>query len=314
MVSEINEKIAALFKNNAVSPAIIKEAKTLYNQGFCQVLSRSKIGIDLLIQSGEEDHSLEITLKLVEGELTCLINNKPSPWNATSIAALLQAQEEIRLPSEKINEGKAYTRQGMIKRVLAERREKALKSIYKVKFANNIYGEHELITEKGDRYFVLLRDFENETGYINNPDWQTNKLGTTKHIMYVFDKLKQDQRLYKKLSKNFPYIEVYTDPLNNYNITWHYPDPLPLSAKSLIKKYFGSSKFIAPEKDKDFLGFIQSAANINEVMIRYEVEEKVKLAWDREALRQLEQTTELDFGLLKEKLFPYQQQGVAFTT
>ncbi|MEJ7767985.1 MAG: SNF2-related protein, partial [Chitinophagaceae bacterium] len=313
MIAGINEKIDKLFYKNGVSTNQIKEARSWYNQGYCQVLSCSKVGVDLYVQTGQPDTSLEVSLKLREGELICLVNGKPAPWNAESMAALLQAQEEMKLPDAKITEGKAYTRGGMIKRVLAERKAKAAEATYKIKFANNIYGEHELITEKGNKYFVLLRDFESETGYINNPDWQTNKLGTTKHIMYVFDKLKKDKKIYNRLSKQFPYLEIYTDPLNDYKITWHYPAPIPSDAGNLIKKYFGNKKFISPEKVKNFLGFIQAAAEIRELVIRPEVEEQVQLAWEKETLRQLEQSTKLDYSLLKVKLFPYQQLGVAFS-
>jgi SNF2 family DNA or RNA helicase len=260
-----------------------------------------------------EDESREITFKVEDGQVGYLINNKPAEWDSEGIAALLEAQDQMKLPVP-VAEGKAYTRQGMMNRVLAERKEKSLKALYKIKFAKNIYGEHELINEKGTKFFVLLRDFENETGYINNPDWQTNKLGTTKHIMYAFTKLKEDKTLFRKLSKTFPYIEIYTDPLNKYNITWHYPHPLPPDVERLIKKHFGKQNFIAAGQEKNFLPFIQEATAIPAIVIRPEVEEKVRQAWDEEAMLQAEQTSKIDFSLLKTKLFPYQQQGVIFST
>lgn len=95
----------------------------------------------------------------------------------------MQIKEELNSTSPRVNaEGKAYTREGMMKRVLEERKTKAEDADYKIKFADNIYGEHILTNEKGVQYKITLRDFENETGYIDNPDLKTNKLGTTKHI------------------------------------------------------------------------------------------------------------------------------------
>lgn len=258
MLTEISNKIEKILKNG-ISSNLIIDAKNIYSEGWCQVLSRSKSGIEMLVQTDSEGNQEEIALKLHEGDVVCLNNNKPAEWDAASIATLLQAQDELKLPAKTIGEGKAYTRQGMIKRVLDERRERAAKALYKIKFANNIYGEHELVNEKGTKYYVLLRDFENETGYINNPDWQTNKLGTTKHIMFAFNKLKEDKKLYKNLAKTFPYVEIYTDPLNDYTITWHYPHPLPSRIETLIKKHFGDKKFIKAGHEKDFLLFIQSS-------------------------------------------------------
>jgi len=68
-------------------------------------------------------------------------------------------------PRDKI-EHKKYTRLGMINRVLEERALKAEKASYRVKWADNIYGDHTLINEQGVHYKVFLRDFEAETGEV----------------------------------------------------------------------------------------------------------------------------------------------------
>ncbi|GHV54416.1 hypothetical protein AGMMS49579_14940 [Spirochaetia bacterium] len=84
---------------------------------------------------------------------------------------------------------KKYSREGMIRRVLDERREKAEKADYRITWVDNIYGDHILTNESGIKYIVFLRDFEQETGYSNSADAMYNKLGTTKHIMYAFRQL-----------------------------------------------------------------------------------------------------------------------------
>ncbi|MEO7308785.1 MAG: DEAD/DEAH box helicase [Chitinophagaceae bacterium] len=287
----------------------------LYQQGACQMLTSSKAAIEILVDDPQEELQFEILIKQSEDGVKFTRNGKTTKMDAIDFAALLQAIEVLKGPQAPHSiEGKAYTREGMIKRVLAERRDKALKANYRIKYANNIYGEHELTNEKGVVYKILLRDFETETGYINNPDWQTNKLGTTKHIMYAFAQLKEDKKRFKKLSKVFPYIEIYTDPLNDYLITWHYPEPLPAAAAQLIKKYFGKQRHIAKSKEKGFFQFINEASFIPQIVIRPEVESRVKLAWDKEVLHQQEQKHTLDYSVMKATLFPYQQQGVQFAT
>lgn len=118
-----------------------------------------------------------------------------------SYACLLQVENEVQLlnPKEHL-EHKKYARQGMIKRVLAERRQKADKAEYRIKWADNIYGDHILTNERGVKYKVFLRDFENETGYSDSMDAKLNKPGTTKHIMFAFRQLKENKALYKRLS------------------------------------------------------------------------------------------------------------------
>jgi hypothetical protein len=118
-----------------------------------------------------------------------------------SYACLLQVENEVQLlnPKEHLDH-KKYARQGMIKRVLTERRQKADKAEYRIKWAGNIYGDHILTNESDGKYKVFLRDFENETGYSDSMDAKLNKPGTTKHIMFAFRQLKENKALYKRLS------------------------------------------------------------------------------------------------------------------
>ncbi len=313
MTQSIKEQIKTLIESPEITETAYQKARAIYINGDCQILSRSARGFDVLVFD-EDDVEVNI-LYSEEKNLRYFCDGKPAPWDSYSLAALMQIDEELEKPEHKIAlEGKRYSHEGMIKRVLAERKAKALKAKYTIRFADNIYGEHLLINEKGTRYKITLRDFENETGYINNPDLKTNKLGTTKHIMYAFTALKDQPETYNKLSKFYPFVEIYLDPLNNYRITWHYPHSLKPEIAALIAKYFGDKKYIEEDAVKDFLTFIREAAEQPKILVRPEVEEKIKKAWDKEMLEVVKKEEELDFSSLKGTLFPYQQEGVAFAT
>ena len=58
MLTEITDKIEKIF-NNGISPNTLNEAKNIFNEGWCQVLSRSKNGIDILVQTDEEGNQSE---------------------------------------------------------------------------------------------------------------------------------------------------------------------------------------------------------------------------------------------------------------
>lgn len=312
MIKKITKQLTQVQKNNDNGSYV--KAEVLYHNGCCQVLSQSDKAFDVLI-SDHDDEDIEISIEEVNGEIHFYPDSKDHVWNEYSIAALMQVKEEMeRLDPKPSLQGKVYTREGMIKRVLSERKEKAAKGNYKLKFADNIFGEHSLTNEKGVTYKITLRDFERETGYINNPDWKTNKLGTTKHIMYAFEKLKSNRKLYNKLSKKYPFVEIYLDPLNEYRITWNYPHSLNPEIAKLIQKHFGKKNYIDDGSVKDFLLFIRDANHFPQIVIRQEVEEKVKSAWDTEMLQTVKKETKLDFSLLKVPLFSYQQEGVAFAT
>jgi hypothetical protein len=312
MIESIKKQIAAFKESHGANDLAYRSAKAIYLNGDCQVLSQSVRGFDVLVFDGQDEAEVKIAIPENEG-LYNMVKGQPAPWDSCSIAALMQVAEELEKTTPKpLLEGKAYTREGMMKRVLEERKVKALKAKYVIKFADNIFGEHLLTTDKGANYKVTLRDFENETGYIDNPDLKTNKLGTTKHIMFAFTALKSQPEIYEGLSKTYPFVEIYLDPLNNYCITWHYPHPLKPKIAELITKYFGDKSHIDDDKVKDFLNFIVAAREHTIILIRPEVEEKVKKSWDREMLELAQKEEQLDFSVMKTTLFPYQQQGVAF--
>ena len=306
----------------------IAYGEILFNNCECQILSQSAVSIDFLVNTAEKNESVEYSL-LISGEkdgekdgeegggfdLTPQVNSKRTEWDRYSYACLLQYEQELSLldPKERI-EHKKYTRQGMINRVKAERRQKAEKAAYRIEWANNIYGDHVLTNEQGVRYKVLLRDFKAETGYSDSWDSRLNKLGTTKHIMYAFSELKKDRKLYDRLDKKYPFIEVFCDPLNDYKITWYYPHTLPVGEQLLISRHFKRRNYIENNESeiKALLGFIEKAEEFETICIRPEVREKVERAFEQSLLKELERTHKPDYSLIDAELFPYQKEGVEF--
>ncbi|MCL1919299.1 MAG: SNF2-related protein, partial [Peptococcaceae bacterium] len=297
----------------------IAYGEILFNNCDCQILSQSAVSIDFLINTADENESVEYSLVINDEDgickLTPKVNNKPVEWNRCSYACLLQYEQELSLldPKERI-EHKKYTRQGMINRVLAERRQKADKAQYRIQWADNIYGDHILTNEQGVHYKVFLRDFEAETGYSDSWDSRLNKLGTTKHIMFAFKKLKENRELYDRLDKTYPFIEIFCDPLNDYRITWYYPHKLPVGEQLLISRHFKKRNSIDNRESeiKSFLGFIEGAEEFDAICIRPEVRDKVERVYEQSMLRELEQTHKPDYSQIKMRLFPYQKEGVEF--
>lgn len=310
--------------------------EALYNEGNCTLLSWSPLAAEFALSVDDEKadkdavtYSLQFegqegSEKVIPGK-----NGKRGNWDRYTWACLLRYEEELKKPGRKEqNDYKQYTREGMIKRVLDERREKAAKATYRIEWAANIYGDHILTNEKGMRYTVFLRDFENETGYSDSADSAYNRLGTTKHIMYAFARLKDDRALYNKLDKTFPFIEIFCDPLNDYKISWYYPGELPPDEKALIQKFFKNKSFIDEARVKSFLGFIESAGAYETIRIRPEVREKVGRRYEDLMLLDLREKAKLaqpsgpkrskaaasppDFSRIRAELFPYQIEGINF--
>jgi len=301
-----------------LSPEDLAYGEIIYNNCDCQILSQSSLSVEFLLNVFENEGPVEYAL-VIDRDDHGRVNMIPESegqrtgWNRYAYACLLQYEDELKsLDVKDRTEHKKYTRKGMMKRVLAERRLKADKAAYRVEWANNTYGDHIVVNELGVRYKVLLRDWENETGYSNSPDAMVNKLGTTKHIMFAFKQLKEDKNLQEKLSRTYPFIEVYCDPCNEYKITWFYPHALSPAEQLLITRHFKKSQFIDDNEIASFLPFVEEASSSKRFCIRPEVIAKVEHFFEQAMLRELQKTTTPDYSAIKASLFPYQKEGVEF--
>lgn len=286
----------------------------MFNNGQCQVLSQSSARYELIVNDEAKNELEEYALDIEEdGNIIPKIKDKASGWNRNSFACLLQVESEIRLLGTKVQtEHKKYTREGMIKRVLMERRQKADKATYRIQWAANKYGDHILTNEKGVNYKVFLRDFENETGYSNSMDSSLNKLGTTKHIMYTFRALKENPALLEKMDGTYPFVEIFCDPLNHYKVTWHYIGSMPVEEQLLLSRYFRNTTSIDDCEVTNLLSFIKEAGPFEHIRIRPEVIEKVEAAFEKKMLESLQKTYSPDFSPIKAELYPYQKEGILF--
>ena len=260
-----------------------------------------------------EEEICEYKLLFENEDIIPFDKKKRIEWDKYAYACLLQVENELHLLDPKADiQHKKYTREGMIQRVLKERRQKADKAEYKIKWAKNIYGDHVLTNERGIKYKIFLRDFKNETGYSNSLDAELNKLGTTKHIMYAYNSLKNDNFLYKRMSKNCPFIEIYLDPVNENKISWFYPHYLPVFEHKLLTKYFGDRKFIEDNEIVSFLRFMEEAEDNRNIRIRPEVPKKIERVFEEEMLKNVKEKTLIDLSLINAELFNYQKEGIEF--
>ncbi|MCD8540255.1 MAG: hypothetical protein LRY55_11135 [Leadbetterella sp.] len=277
----------------------------LFKAGQVQVLAQGKDFFEVAVSDTFDDFT--VSWRFAEkpsGECSC----KAPEWCSHRVAALLLIEENSPEPHTP-EEGKAYTREGMIKRVLAERKERAARARYTLLPADNVYGEHRLITPQGGSYKITFRDFKKKTGYCSCTDYATNKLGTCKHLMYAFDHFKPGNT-----GQPYPFVEVFLDPLKDYRISWYYPHPLPPPVEALTGLYFGSEKHISDQRTMMFFGFVKEAAKHKQILVRPEVLDKIEREFDRHILEQKQESTRLNYSLIRAELYPYQKEGIAFAT
>ncbi len=312
IIDLLKAKLKDIRTTKKVSNLDYRKGSSLFMNGQSQMLTQSKQLFEFSVDDEFADYKVSISINdKIESKCSC----KSKDLCQHKIAGLMQMHEELsRSSSEPKTEGKEYTKEGMIKRVLAEREEKAKKAEYRIDLAENVYGEHILYNEKSVEYKITFYNFQKEHGYCSCPDYATNKLGTCKHLMYAFKHVKSLKRSFEKNSSPYPFVEIFLHPLKDYKISWFYPGKPDEKISKLLQKYFGNKNTLPDNKVLDFLGFMNQSLEYKQIMIRPGVQEVVEKAYNKEMLDEIKEHTTIDYSDLKLELFPYQKEGIAFAT
>lgn len=305
-LKEIDQMLETLAVSNRFRNNFLQGEK-LYQSGRVRILSEGKEYYEVELEDTFNDFLVSYHFEeKLSGECSC----NALDWCSHRVAGLLQVKEGLEASKSHTNEeGKAYTREGMIKRVLAERTDRSTKEQYKLVLADNIHGEHKLINSKGIIYKITLRNFKSKVGYCTCSDFATNKLGTCKHLIFAFRAIEST-----KQKQSYPFVEIFLDPLNDYSISWYYPDRLPVEIERLINIYFEHKGTVPPNKVMTFFGFIKEAKKHKLILVRPEVLDKIEGEFENYILEQKRASVKLDYASIKTTLFPYQKEGVSFAT
>jgi SNF2 family DNA or RNA helicase len=290
-------------------------ARHLLDMEMGTLTSSDDLHYRVVVEDRFEDFTVNISLENNNLSHKCTCASRLDCCHHSAAALLLLEEEFSRDRSALYSEkGEAYTREEMIERVLKEREERAEKEDFRITFADNVYGVHQLNTAAHRLYEITVRDFDRRTGYCSCPDYRTNKLGTCKHLMAVFREIHTKLPV-KKLTETqpYPFVEIYCDPINDYHITYFYKGNLTVEIASLLEKYFKGNGHILPEHYPDFLNFLKKAEDIKKILVRPEVRKKIDRYFDQQLFQRLSETIEPDFSNIKATLFDYQKEGIKFS-
>ncbi len=286
------------------------KAQHLYDSGQCRLLSSSSGTHSYTVH--DEHANLKTELMFDRKRFTYTCECGALQLCSHVYAAALQAYQDLNsmLQIAKKEELR-YSQEGMIKRVLREREQRALEEVFHIHFADNKYGEHLLENNKGKAYHLSFYNFDKLSGYCSCPDYQTNKLATCKHLMYAFKAFKKAYPQYQEMLQNYPFVEIFCHPLYNYRISWYYPHPLPLQIAPIIKQYFDDKGFFKTDAFSRLHIFLEEIEHYKVVNIRQEVREQAQRYYQEAHIAKL--TKNLPYPLphiLLKPLLPFQQEGI----
>lgn len=309
----LSQYISNLRISKSISRLAYQVGNALYLNNQCILQSREGEHFAYMVEDDYQDFKTDIYFDDDNNKVEMQCNCNAEGFCSHKVSALLQLHEDLSQEVDHgLKEGMKYTREGMIKRVMAEREEKAKNEKFQLDFSDNIYGEHLITNQRNKTYTLTFYDFEKQQGYCSCPDHYTNKLGSCKHLIYAFDEFQKQYDGKIIPAQDFPFLEVFLHPLKDYRISWFYPGKLSSQIQELIAKYFNEEQQILDKQLIQFQGFIAEAQEYKFINIRTEVVEKVSKAVERQSLTELKEKTPLNFDKLDISLTPYQKEGVEF--
>lgn len=307
------KNISALKSALIKSESVFRKGERLVENDMCLQTAQDGRHYKFIVEDRFDDFKVQAEIKPDTVHTNCECGSVLDCCSHAA-AALIALYHKLDEPEdEPSSEGQAYTRKEMIKRVLRERREKSEKEEYSIEYSDTLYGFHKIKTTTGKIYEITIRDFETDDGYCSCPDFKTNKLGTCKHLIFAVDEFKSRYSVEKLIQKQrYPFVEIYCDPHNDYNITYFYQTEPQSEIKQLIEKYF-SERYIMPDQYSGFLKFFNEALNFKSILIRPEVRVKIEKYFEEQFIHNLSLDTAPDFSKIRADLFDYQKEGVFFS-
>jgi len=294
-----------------ISKLVYQKGKKLYEMGYCHLLASSTEQQEYLIIDDYQDFS--VTISFQDNKINSHCNCHASGVCSHSYAATLQSLQDLSRSLQVNQEGAIkYSREGMMKRVIEERQQRAKEEEYLIHFSDNIYGEHHLQSESGKSYQISFYNFESKLGYCSCPDYQTNKLETCKHLMYAFDAFEQKHHGIDLSLQHYPFLEIYRHPLHDYQISWFYPHKPSSEIAIIIEEYFDKNQLFKEEKKNSLYLFIEKIRKFKSVKIRPEVQTYISCYFEEKSLTEMFRESRFNPNLMQKKLFPFQIEGIQF--
>lgn len=167
-------------------------------------------------------------------------------------------------------------------------------------------------------YKVAFRGIDSEWNYCSCPDFKTSQLGTCKHIEAVRLLLERSEAGKRWLQKEHmpPYTSVYLSYKGERRVKIRIGSNNHDAFTQLAGEYFSADGVLKQEAFNRFEHFLQQAAAIDDTFKCYDDALAFVITCRQNQQRQtLIDTKYTDghlHGLLKAKLFPYQEQGILF--
>jgi len=232
--------------------------------------------------------------------------------HARGLLVAPRVQEELFAPDET---QRFLTPEEIREQALADRRRRAQTDQFQAVRGDMFTGDHKVISKDNRTYTVCLHDPVNAKGHCSCPDYQTNGLGTCKHILFMAGHLKKEPGFNRQAAtETLPFADIFWDsraqaPRRHApRLTSDMADLAPI-----LGKYFDAQGLYTAADLSLVMGLMLRLHGDRRVRIR---ENLLKRVDHRQQVLQLEKMkgSPLPKICLTRQLYPFQEEGIRFGT
>lgn len=304
----------------ADSPVIFQRGCRFYENGayICTEASPEQDWFVYHVDGNYGDYTTEISIQDSRLGYFCDCPY-PGPGCKHVVAVLLDVLERMQTRSQDISSPEAkqlndYLRAQEIKdKALEDRIQRAQKEEFKLLRGEMVKGEHILETRYGRQYVVTLHDPAQGLGHCSCPDFNTNQLGTCKHLLALCKGLLSKEDLQQAEQELFPFVDVYWDSSCSAPRLFCERSKAEIShIQPVLETYFDQNSLFRFSDLARMLDFLQAVQGLKQVRIREEVQNRVQEYLLQQEVQELSQNELPPVKGLKSSLYPYQEDGVRF--
>ena len=319
-------------KKVAFSDIIFKRGSNLYENGsyMCAVADFDKGWFVYEVDGNYGDYTTKIQL-LPEGVNCSCDCPYPGKGCKHAVAVLLDIYDRITgwknsgrknspsedtLPVSLILEDEQFLAPEEIRQqAFEDRKLRAKQEDFKVILGEMYKGEHLIENQKGFQYVVTFHDPIKGSGHCSCPDFDTNRLGICKHLIYLANYLKKQKNFNDNVRiERFPFVDIYWDStIDSLRLFCERPESEIAEISEVISDYFDSQGVFSSDKISEFPLFLDRLNGNKRVRIRENILKRVDDQIQEKELSGIYNSDMLPMSLIKTRLYPYQEEGIRFS-
>ena len=312
-------------KNVAPSDAIFHRGLDLYQNGaFACVDSDPEKGRFVYDVDGRYgDYTTQVQLLAGDIDTSC---DCPFPGKGCkhTIAALLDVEQRLKgwehLGRDKTRAKTAppddpcLTAEEIRAQALDDRKKRARNEGFKAVWGDMFKGEHLVETPKGKQYLVTLHDPSAGMGHCTCPDYETNRLNTCKHLLFLQREIQRNKKAAGQIAEErFPFVDIYWDSAHQRpRLFCERPAAEVGEARDLWKEFFTAAGDYRGERPADLMDLLGRLDGNKRVRFQESLLNRIEHDLLDAELEQIPEDAAPALARIKAKLYPYQLAGVQF--